>query len=667
MRRLATVAGLLLFVVGAASLALTLYLWFGDWPRSVKESVDYFRSAAATEGRPPEPLVTNVAAREALSLDGTWQVLIDPLGLASTPLTAGMVPRNVQPSAPSDLIEFSFDGGPTLEVPGDWNTQDERLFFYEGQVWYRRSFEHERRPGHRYVLHFGAANHRAAVYLNGRRVGDHAGGFTPFDFEVTGLLKDGENQLIVMVDNTLTPLDVPVRHHDWLNYGGLTREVRLLDLPGTFVRDYLLELDPDNPQQIRGWVQLDGDEPVQDVAIVLPELKVEHHLRTDATGRGSFAFATTLEKWSPESPRLYLVEVRAETDSVKDVIGFRTIAVKGRDILLNGEPVFLRGISIHEEKPGPDGGRAWSKAQARELLGWALDLGCNFVRLAHYPHDEHMVRMADELGLMVWAEVPVYWNVAFGEPATLENAKQQLSEMITRDRNRASIVLWSIGNETPVSEERNAFMRALADHVRAEDPTRPITAALLAGPKDVGAWMARDVLPSAVGIPNEWVYQVSDPLGEIVDVAALNEYFGWYYASPLAAVTPLTSHEARQLILENLPNLHIETGLDKPLIVSEFGGGAKYGFRAPEEDYAVFSEDYQALIYRKQLEMLARQPDVRGLSPWILKDFRSPLRTHPRFQQYFNRKGLVSETGERKLAFDVLREDYERRASAEKP
>ncbi len=116
------------------------------------------------------------------------------------------------------------------------------------------------------------------------------------------------------------------------------------------------------------------------------------------------------------------MEISSGEDQLKDRIGFRTIATSGQDILLNGHKVFLRGIAIHEENP-LRGGRAWSEADARLLLGWAKELGCNFVRLAHYPHNEHMARLADEMGIMVWEEIPVYWTIEWTNADTLANAK----------------------------------------------------------------------------------------------------------------------------------------------------------------------------------------------------------------------------------------------------
>ena len=282
------------------------------------------------------------------------------------------------------------------------------------------------------------------------------------------------------------------------------------------------------------------------------------------------------------------------------------------------------------------------------------------MRLAHYPHDEYMPQVADRLGLLVWGEIPVYWAVDFESPKTLTRARRQMSELIERDRNRASVILWSIGNETPEGEARNAFLQNLADHVREEDPTRLVTAALLTGADALQGFLLEGYLPAVAGLPvSHWVFDVQDPLAEIVDVPALNEYFGWYYSGGLAMLLPWSSHHMRKVMLDGMEGIEIRTPEGKPLIVSELGAGAKYGKHAPREELAAYSEEYQALVYEKQLEMLARQPQVRGLSPWILKDFRAPLRMYQGVQDYWNRKGLISDAGEKKQAFFVLRDHYE--------
>jgi beta-glucuronidase len=345
--------------------------------------------------------------------------------------------------------------------------------------------------------------------------------------------------------------------------------------------------------------------------------------------------------------------------SLKKEIGFRTLEVLGDEILLNGKPIFLRGISLHEEAAG--GRRAYSAEDARTLLGWASDLECNFVRLAHYPHNDHMAREADRLGLLVWAEIPVYWDVAFESEHTLELARAQLSELIERDRNRASVVIWSVGNETPMTESRLHFMSALVDHVRALDDTRLVSAALLTGTEALTPFMTRAYLPALFGL-------VRDELAERVDLAAMNEYFGWYYSGAIGTLGPFSSQHARRVMLENMQRIRFELPAGKPLVVSELGAGAVAGRHAPEEELAVYSEEYQALVYRRQLAMLEQQPGLRGISPWVLKDFRSPMRMYQGVQDYWNRKGLVADDGTRKQAFGVLRDHYrQRRALADGP
>jgi beta-glucuronidase len=327
----------------------------------------------------------------------------------------------------------------------------------------------------------------------------------------------------------------------------------------------------------------------------------------------------SLERWSPETPKLYKVKISAGKDSIDDLIGFRTVEVRGTEILLNGKPIFLRGICIHAEAPYRTG-RANTDKDAETLLGWAKELGANFVRLAHYPHDETMLRAADRMGLLVWSEVPVYWSIQFDNSAVLVKARQQLEEEIGTSRNHASIILWSMANETPNNEARTRFIEAEAAYTRELDPTRLITAALL--------------------VRNEGNTKiVDDPLGKALDVIGTNEYVGWYEGHPDSADTTQWRIEYQ-----------------KPVIMSEFGGGAKAGLHGGENDR--WTEEFQANIYRHQLGMLNRIPQLRGMSPWILMDFRSPLRNLSGIQDGFNRKGLISDQGQKKQSFYVLQKAY---------
>lgn len=653
--RLLIIACALLCLIGLASLALTGYAWFGDWPQQTKATVDHLRSVAENTGRAPDPLLPDPRSVEHSSLNGTWQAVIDPYGRGDT---GGVAPMAREPEQPADVAEFSFENGLTLQVPGDWNTQDPRLVFYQGIVWYKGTFEAAPSRGERTYLYFGAANYRASIFVNGRLVGEHEGGFTPFNFDVTELVERGENLLVVKVDNRRNAQDIPTPTTDWHNYGGLTRDVLLVSVPETHIARWELRLEGEPGDALVGLVEIAGSDLPVDVVVEVPELGVAIATQTDARGRAELRVAATPERWSPKSPRLYSVAVTAGAHRIEDEIGFRTIATRGSEILLNGEPVYLRGISMHDETLD-GGGRAHSVAHAEETLGLAKELGCNFVRLAHYPHPEAMARVADRLGLLVWAELPVYWAVDFENDATLELGRTMFSELIQRDRNRASVILWSLGNETPATEARDRFFAELARHVRNEDPSRLLTAALLTGTEALQPFFTKYYLPATLGFTrDEWLFRVEDPIEEIVDVAAINQYFGWYYAGVFALVAPISSERARSIVLDNMDRIRFETALSKPLIISELGAGAKHGLRAEDGEMRIFTEDYQAEVYERQLAMLSDQETVQGLSPWILKDFRAPLRMNQGIQDYWNRKGLVSETGERKLAWTVMQNHY---------
>jgi beta-glucuronidase len=473
-------------------------------------------------------------------------------------------------------------------------------------------------------VQFGAANYDARVYLNGKELGSHVGGFTPFAFEITDPLRPTSNDLVVKVDNKRHREGVPTVNTDWWNYGGLTRDVRIVEVPSTFIRDYVVQLARVATDRIEGTVRLDGPRPMQDIEIAIPSAGIHHQVTTDSTGFASFSFSADVRRWSPADPYLHEVVITSETDHVSDQIGFRTIQTEGSRILLNDEPVFLRGISIHEEAP-IRGGRAFGVDDARTLLTWAQELGCNFVRLAHYPHNEWMVREADRMGIMVWSEIPVYWTILWKNAATLNLARQQLEEMIVRDRNRASVVIWSVANETPRSPDRQTFLTQLINRTHELDRTRLVSAATEL------TYDGSDVV-------------VDDPLAASLDVIGANEYVGWYGGT-----------------FADIAKMRWQSAFDKPLIISEFGAGALYGYHG--DSGTRWTEEYQAELYRQQIEMVKQIPFLAGMSPWILADFRSPRRPLPGIQDFWNRKGLISERGERKSAFEVLRSFYREKAS----
>ncbi len=496
----------------------------------------------------PQPAIVlvNAAARTADDLSGTWVYSKDAHRVSFADMNASPPdPRNQrfrdinvqaeERANPNLFFEFDMQRGPTATLPGAWNQPHTELRHCSGLMWYPRTIVPSTAmdANQRAFLRLEAANHHTVVYLNGQRVGEHTGGCTPFSFEVTTLLRPGSNQITLGVDSTRTDEDIPPRLTDWETYGGVTRAVRLVYTPRTRIDDSFVRLNADG--SITASVQLNGPQASQPaVKLAICAWGVKTTARTDAQGRAEWTFAApaTLKRWSPEAPQLYDVVLSTAQDSLTDRIGLRTIAVRGQDILLNGQPIFLRGISMHEEECGPAPARIITPQAARALLlEIKQGLNGNYLRLSHDPHSETTVRLADEMGLL-----------------------------------------------------------------------------------------------------------------------AINTYTAWYGDETLADITRITWQDRH----------------GKPMLLSEFGADAKVHFRDPV-NRPKFSEDFQAEFYRQTLKMADSIGFLRGMSPWILKDFQSPRREHPVYQQGWDRKGVVSETGERKLAFGVLADYYKNRKAQDTP
>ena len=576
-------------------------------------------------------MLQNIYGRSNTSLNGRWNYIIDPYEMGyydyrhmpfdQSALGKGGFFDDKKQKDKGELIEYNFDLSPNMKVPGDWNSQAEKLALYEGTVWLRQKFNADPQNDKKYFLYFGAVNYEAHVYLNGKKLGTHKGGFTPFQFDVTGKLTKGENFVVVKADNTRYADEIPAVNTDWWNYGGITRDVLLAEVPATYIEDYKIQLAKNNLKLIEGFVQLSGEQKSQTVTINIPEAGIKQTITTDNTGRAAISIPVKkMIYWTPENPKLYSVEIAGTTDKLTDKIGFRTIETKGQDILLNGKSIFLRGISMHDENPLIPG-RLRGQGDMRMMLQWAKELNCNYVRLAHYPHSEEMVRLADEMGLLVWAEVPVYWTISWLNADTYNNAEKQLSDLMIRDKNRSSVIVWSVGNETPLSDPRFNFMSKLVAKARSLDDTRLVAAAL------------------EVHREGNTVI-INDPLGDKLDLVSFNEYAGWYWSNT-----------------KDMLNYKFDIRFNKPVVVTEFGADALGGFHADDETR--WSEEYQELLYINQFKMLTLISGLRGMIPWILVDFRSPRRQHPYYQDFWNRKGLISETGKKKKAFFTLKSFYD--------
>lgn len=565
--------------------------------------------------------MTNVSARHCISLNGKWQVILDPTGIGNW----REVWKEKKPEKKTDFVEYSFDGGPVLNVPGDFNSQMPELTYMEGTVWYKKTFNHTEN-GKRLFLHFGAVNYIADVYLNGKLTGKHEGGFTPFQFEITDKVKTGENTIVVKVNNQRMGNGIPGNGYDWMNFGGITRDVNLIETNKTFIEDYFVQLRKHSLNEVLGWVKISGNKLSQIVNVKIPELGVDYKTQANAEGLAEVKFTSEFKLWSPDNPKLYQVIIQGETDTIVESIGFRCIETKGPQIILNGKPVFLKGVNIHEENPYK-GSRAYSEEDDLLLLNWAKELGCNFVRLAHYPHNENMVKLAEKMGIMVWDEMPVYQHIEFSTPGVTGKIDLMMREMIRRDRNRCGVIIWSISNETyATTPNRDNALTELAKQTRIQDSTRLVATVIC-----------------TQGYSNN-TFDVWDPLYRQFDVMAVNEYLGWYVpwqGKPKDVKWKLVCS-------------------DKPMIISEFGGEAKYGSNfGPKDEADSWSEEYQEKIYKDQIEMFGTTPNLAGVCPWLLVDYRSPGRMHPEKQGGWNRKGLLSEQGDKKKTWFILKSYYD--------
>jgi beta-glucuronidase len=564
-----------------------------------------------------------VAGRRLESLDGTWNFVLDlhDEGLrqrwfedAPAPIDGWTTPRD-------------YDDGAwqTTPVPSCWNVMRPEWTYFEGGAWYTRELTFAPgRAGERVFLRVGAANYEARVFLNGVFIGSHRGGSTPFFIELTGHLAAGANRLQIQVDNRRRPERVPMNHTDWFNYGGLYREVGLLRVPAVFIRDFGVALVPGS-QGRRIAVDVALSDRIDGTARFAIEGLANDVTIPVANGVGRIEFDAAPELWSPDSPRLYPVSLAFGDDEVGDRIGFREIAVEGQRILLNGQDIFLRGICVHEDDIAL--GKVSTEADIRRRFADAKSLNANFLRLSHYPHHELAARIADEVGLLLWEEVPVYWAIDFANPDTFADADNQLREMICRDRNRASIVIWGVGNENADTDARLAFMSGLAASCRELDPTRLVSAACLI---------------------NREHFRIEDRLSQVLDVIGLNQYFGWYEPS-----------------LDGLRRLFANSDLDKPLVITETGADAVAGRDGRPGE--LFGETHQSDLYERQLDLVETAPYVRGFCPWILYDFRTERR-QTAYQRGWNLKGLIAaDKTTRKKAFSTLSERYSELAQQQTP
>lgn len=553
------------------------------------------------------------SARRHTSLNGEWQYAVDQYDTCLR--QQWYKEKYFDENGNSFPVDYSFDQWPVMHLPCCWNTTNEKFLLYDGSMVFTRKFSYCKGGEETVVLKIGAANYLCRVFLNGTYIGMHRGGSTPFYFNITDFLKT-ENRILIVVDSTRRAEQVPTENTDWFNYGGLYRDIELLYLPKVYIRDFKIALAADGTYS-RIEVKIELSEAVSATAeISIAELGIKKQI-TISEGSGELYIEAKPELWSPESPKLYRVDISCMEDSVHDEVGFREIRVENGEIILNGKSIYLRGISCHEESV--KNGKALTDSERTENILIAKRLGCNFMRIAHYPHSERMAKLADKMGILLWEEIPVYWAIRFEREATYKDAQNQLRELMKRDWNRASVIIWSVGNENADTDERLSFMSRLAECAHVEGGNRLVSAACLVDSE-------RNV--------------IADRLIDYLDIIGINEYCGWY--------TP---------DFEKLPQLMSNSRPQKPVIITEFGADALAGHYGTETDKG--TEECQAYVYTRQIKTLRGIDYIKGMTPWILYDFRCPRRTSY-IQGYYNRKGLLSaDKGYEKMAYGILQAFYQ--------
>ncbi|HSI09383.1 MAG: glycoside hydrolase family 2 protein, partial [Rariglobus sp.] len=433
---------------------------------------------------------TDFACRITEPLVGQWGLLPDPMerGRRQAWWRKERVSGEFFPS----YDDASF--WPTT-VPGAYQLLHPQLEFYEGLVIYRLRFHAEpAAQGQRVFLSFAGVADRCQVFLNGRWVGAHDGPYTPFSCEITAALSatGAENRLLVYVDCKRQADGVPGEIHDWFHYGGIHGAVEICRVPSVFVQEAALEtiLMPEGQVRLALEVRLFGAERETHHPVIGRLLDAGGHEITRWTGAAtagrrvrmeSYVSEDKIHLWSPSDPKLYrlVVEQPENGDHWEDEVGLREVRTRGREILLNGEPIFLRGVCSWIADP-QRGLLSASAKTAETLVGIARVLNANFLRAAHWPQSREFVRACNRAGILLWMEIPAYWLPDMAEPTQMHRALTCAAEMLTAFRNAPSIILWSVGNECVYHDVEKPqtnlayFLRA-AEFFHANDPTRLVT------------------------------------------------------------------------------------------------------------------------------------------------------------------------------------------------
>ncbi len=569
----------------------------------------------------------------AVNLNGVWRFSIDQ---------DPEYHRGLDYSRPTSLLHWE-----TVAVPGCWNKYDLRYDLFEGVAWFVREFEVAALPAEPVAcLHFGGVNYRCEVFLNGQQFGSHEGGYTAFDLDVSKALKPGANRLALRVDNRHLKMRLPAVL-GWYNYGGIHRDVTLSVTRLAQIVQVRAEAAPDGAGA-SGTLALQTTPAPRALTLKARVTDAEGVCLWEGAGPVEGASATLgfnldqAQDWSPETPRLYrgvveLLDGAEVIDKRQVSFGVRKLEANGAKIMLNGQPLYLRGMCYLYDHP--DSGVVFKPDIVKRDLDDLQAMGVNCLR-SHFPMPDFFLDECDRRGMMLWLEVPIYCvapasgsgDTVFAEGGVQNLALQMLREMVEQAANHPSLIIWSVGNECNADHpEAVQFFKACVQQVRALDNTRLIGYASLYG---------------GVGC-----------LADLVDVVGINEYWGWYECINLDGTVESSPAKTWPCDLSMLDGcLRERSALGKPLLLTEFGADAEPEFRSSALE--LWSEDYQSKLLQEQMDIAARYPEVCGTFPFCYSDYRDPSKPINHHWCGINLKGVVGYQRNHKLAWDTVQKAY---------
>jgi beta-glucuronidase len=582
------------------------------------------------------PIVTE--SRGIIDLNGIWQFKLDSgNGLkdnwGKSPLTEA-IPMAV-PSSYNDI-------GVTAEIRN-----------HVGWVWYEREFAVPKQLlSERIVLRFGSVTHIAKVYLNGELIMEHKGGFTPFEAEIHTLLQPGTNRLTVAVNNIVDESTLPVGiysekevpgkgkvirnnpNFDFFNYAGIHRPVKIYTTPHTYVKDVTIVTEVENlTGRVRYQAEIVGEAQLQATVIDQSGTVVAESSGTEGTIQ-----IDHVKLWEPMNAYLYklrlvLTQDGQEIDVYEQPFGVRTVEVREGKFLINQKPFYFKGFGKHEDTPIH--GRGFNEAANILDFGLMRWIGANSFRTAHYPYSEELMRLADREGIVVIDETPAVglhlnFMMIFGgerkrktwkELQTFEHHQDIIRELINRDKNHPCVVMWSIANE-PASEEEGAmeYFKPLVELAKELDPQkRPVTIVTHLG-----------ATPDTCKV------------AELVDVLALNRYYGWYTESGDLELAKVKLREEFVGWQKRCPG--------KPIIMTEYGADTVAGLH--DVDPVMFTEEYQVEFLRANHEVFDEFEEFVGEHVWNFADFST---SQGILRVQGNKKGIFTRERKPKSAAHALR------------